>query len=127
MQRNFTDKDAHFHSSSNLNMNKNQVIQQPFEVTTRVEVNLPFNQKTAVRVKPEITIQDLFELICKEASLDNKKYELLISTKIGTNLCMNAPFYLYETKEVTLAFKTHFTNENSKVLSKLYITKNLIE
>ena len=87
---------------------------QPFELTTCVQVNLPFNQKTIVRAKREIKLNDLFDLICKEANLEQNKYDLIISN--CTNLSMQDSFAMFNTKEVSLVLKKQQDQlENSKL------------
>ena len=101
-------------------INKNQLnsSQTPFELTIRVDVNLPFNQRTAVRIKPEISLNDLLTVICKEASLEKSRYDLLIFETGSENgqdkrlaqICMNDSFDVYNTKEVTLTLKGNLSN-----------------
>jgi hypothetical protein len=90
----------------------------PFELTICVQVNLPFNQKTIVRVKPDIKLNDLFDLICAEAKLERIKYNFLILNK--NNLNMDETFDSFNTKEVCLVLKNNNNNEtaSSKTLSK---------
>jgi hypothetical protein len=94
----------------------------PFELTICVQVNLPFNQKTIVRVKPDIKLNDLFDLICAEAKLERIKYNFLILNK--NNLNMDETFDSFNTKEVCLVLKNNNNNNNnnetasSKTLSK---------
>lgn len=76
----------------------------PFELTNRVEVNLPFNQKTAVRVKLDITLDELLTAICKEAAnLDRSRYDLVINGARPNS--MQDILSTYNTKEVTLVLK----------------------
>lgn len=85
--------------------------QAPFELTTRVQANLPFNQKTAVRVKTDILLDDLFDLICKEAALDRSRYDLVIipdqndSQNGQKTVRMQDSLANYSTREVTLVLK----------------------
>ena len=73
----------------------------PFELTICVQVNLPFNQKTAVRVKPEIILEDLLVVACKEANLDKSKYELVVPS-VQTAYTMQDCLSKFDTKEVNL-------------------------
>jgi len=109
-----------------LSTNRNQTnltttltaTKHPFELTICVQVNLPFNQKTIVRVKPDIKLNDLFDLICAEAKLERIKYNFLILNK--NNLNMDETFDSFNTKEVCLVLKNNNNNEtaSSKTLSK---------
>lgn len=82
------------------------VPQQPFELTVCVQVNLPFNQKTIVRVKREILLEDLFRLICREQNLDKDKYEFYIPN-LQESYTMQESFANFDTKEVCLVLKKH--------------------
>jgi len=110
-----------------LSTNRNQTnltttltaTKHPFELTICVQVNLPFNQKTIVRVKPDIKLNDLFDLICAEAKLERIKYNFLILNK--NNLNMDETFDSFNTKEVCLVLKNNNNNNetaSSKTLSK---------
>jgi hypothetical protein len=85
-----------------------------------VQVNLPFNQKTTVRARPEIKLNDLFEMICREANLERKKYDLAVLNEIS--LPMESIFASYNTKEVSLILKSqqNGVEPSSKLLSKLF-------
>jgi len=97
-------------TQSNTNLATNLVTGlnhvQPFELTICVQVNLPFNQKTVVRVKREILLEDLFSLICREANLDKQKYEFYIPN-LQESYTMQDSFACFDTKEVCLALKKH--------------------
>jgi hypothetical protein len=82
------------------------VAQQPFELTVCVQVNLPFNQKTIVRVKREILLEDLFRLICREQNLDRDKYEFYIPN-VQESYTMQESFANFDSKEVCLVLKKH--------------------
>ncbi len=95
---------------------------QPFELTVCVQVNLPFNQKTVVRVKREILLSDLFALICREANLDKEKYEFYIPN-LQEPYTMQDSFASFDTKEVCLALKKHMkdtTSYSTRTLGKFY-------
>lgn len=83
----------------------------PFELTIRVGVNLPFNQKTAVRVKPDISLGDLFATICKEAGLDPYRYDLVINSTI-VQASMQQKLNSFDTNEVTLVLKNYDKSHN---------------
>lgn len=82
------------------------VPQKPFELTVCVQVNLPFNQKTIVRVKREILLEDLFSLICREQNLEKDKYEFYIPN-LQEAYTMQESFANFDTKEVCLVLKKH--------------------
>ena len=67
-----------------------------------MQVNLPFNQKTAVRVKPEIILEDLLAAACKEANLDKYKYELVVPSVQQAAYTMQDCLSKFDTKEVNL-------------------------
>jgi hypothetical protein len=90
--------------------------QQPFELTIRIEVNLPFNQKTIVRVRPDIKLEDLFQTICKEANLDKNRYDLLVLNNCIRSTAFDDPLSAYDTKEVTLALKSFTKHTDSKFI-----------
>jgi hypothetical protein len=110
-------------STSNLAIHESSKatlpFEKPFELTIRVDVSLPFNQRTVVRVKPDISLEDLFSIICKDAALDKTHYDLLILDSCGDNdinddgserkkrlhISMNDSFESYQTKQVTLCLK----------------------
>jgi hypothetical protein len=91
--------------------------QQPFELTIRIEVNLPFNQKTIVRVRPDIKLEDLFHTICKEANLDKNRYDLLVLNNRICSAAFEDSLSAYDTKEVTLALKSFTKHTESKLIS----------
>jgi hypothetical protein len=97
----------------------------PFELTIRVEVNLPFNQKTTVRVRPDIELNDLFEVICREGSLQRDKYVLTLPNYELDEIDMNNPLSFYDTKEVNLMFNKHQMNNNTN--NHLYVQKTLLK
>jgi hypothetical protein len=95
--------------SNSLNRNSANANNQPFEFKTRVEVSLPFNQKTVVRVRPDISLDELFNVVCKEACLDREHYELLITNNNPnankSTLSSQDEFSSYNTKEIALVLK----------------------
>lgn len=115
---------SNYHVSSPFgNHNHHNNSHQPFELTNRVEVNLPFNQKTAVRVKLDISLDELLTLICKEANnLERTRYELVINGARPSS--MQDSFSTYNTKEVTLVLK-HSETTYVKNLSMRALKKNL--
>lgn len=59
-----------------INKQLNDEPSNKFDVTIRVQVDLPHNQKTAVRVSPNIKLKQLYQFICKENSLNESDYRL---------------------------------------------------
>ena len=115
--------------SNYLNINNNiSNYVTPFELTIRVEVNLPFNQKTTVRVRPDIELNDLFEVICREASLQKEKYLLTLPNYELDEIDMNNSLSFYDTKEVNLIFnKNNNLNNNSNNNNQhLYVQKTTL-
>ncbi|XP_014669187.1 PREDICTED: uncharacterized protein LOC106810371 isoform X2 [Priapulus caudatus] len=49
---------------------------QPFEVTQRVQVNLPQGQLTVLRLSPHVPLYDLLTLVCRERNLDERQVAL---------------------------------------------------
>ena len=78
--------------------------QTPFELTICVQVNLPFNQKTVVRVKHEILLIDLFRHVCRESNLDQEKYDLYIPNE-NRQYSLEDSFANFNTKQVSLVLK----------------------
>ncbi|ELU04491.1 hypothetical protein CAPTEDRAFT_192230 [Capitella teleta] len=69
--------------------------QRPFDVTHRVTVNLPRNQKHVLRVKPSLTLAQIFHQTCDEKNLDPYKYELQHPTDPRATLNMADPLLVY--------------------------------
>lgn len=65
---------------------------------------MPFNQRTAVRVRLDISLDELLGVICKEAAvIDKSRYELVVNGARPNS--MLDPLSAYNTKEVTLVLK----------------------
>ncbi|CAF0844999.1 unnamed protein product [Brachionus calyciflorus] len=96
-----------FLTVNTFNNKSSTLSKTPFELTIRVSVNLPFNQKTAVRVKPDIFLGDLFECICKEAGLDQNRYDLVINSQIIQTTLHQETLDLFKTNEVSLVLKNY--------------------
>ena len=116
--------------SDRSSINKHQTSsQQPFELTIRVDVILPHNQRTVVRVKPDISLDDLLSVITQERSLDKRQYELLLHENIENSNSekriiplesMKDSLQKYRTKEVTLLPKgLNPSVDTAKILSKV--------
>jgi hypothetical protein len=116
--------------SDRSSINKHQTSsQQPFELTIRVDVILPHNQRTVVRVKPDISLEDLLSVITQERSLDKRQYELLLHENIENSNSekriipiesMKDSLQKYRTKEVTLLPKgLNPSVDTAKILSKV--------
>lgn len=50
----------------------------PFQTTFRVQVNLPYNQRTVFRVKPATKISEIKEHVCEDRNLNQDKYQLIV-------------------------------------------------
>jgi len=118
--------------SDRSSINKHQTSsQQPFELTIRVDVILPHNQRTVVRVKPDISLDDLLSVITQERSLDKRQYELLLHENIENSNSekriiplesMKDSLQKYRTKEVTLLPKgLNPSVDTAKSLSKVLL------
>lgn len=103
-------------NNSILNSNNSHEKKPLFEITIRVQVNLPHNQITAVRVKPNIKLNDLLKVICDENALDITKYKLNVNTcnsdvdNRDANYMNNTLAY-YNTNEVTLIYANNRTGK----------------
>ena len=71
-------------------------------MTKRMTVNLPRNQKAVLRVNPNITLAELYKMICMEKSLDPYKYELRHPTHPDEPLNMASPLQNYGITEITV-------------------------
>jgi hypothetical protein len=89
-------------------------------MTIRVQVNLPHNQKTTVRVVPDILLKDLLKQICDENYFDQTKYMLTLHKQQQNNdLIINEQKFLnnklsyFEVNEVNLVYRLNNENNNS--------------
>lgn len=74
----------------------------PFEITNRLAVNLPKNQKMVLRIKPQSTLAEIFKMICSERNLDPYKHELRHPTQPNMALNMANSLASYRINEITV-------------------------
>ena len=72
------------------------------QITHRLTVNLPRNQKMIARVSPKMSLADLFKMVCLEKNLDPYKYELRHPTKPDVALNMASALGEYALTEITV-------------------------
>ena len=72
------------------------------QITHRLTVNLPRQQKMISRVSPKVTLADLFKMICSEKNLDPYKYELRHPTRPDVALNMASALGEYGLTEITV-------------------------
>ncbi|CAH1789118.1 unnamed protein product [Owenia fusiformis] len=75
---------------------------KPFEVTNRLVVNLPRNQKMIMRISHASTLAEIFRRICEEKNLDPYKYELQHPKNRDEPLNMARPLAEYNINEITV-------------------------
>ena len=116
-------------NSNNSIINTNDHKKPLFEITIRVQVNLPHNQITALRVKPNIKLSDLIRIICDENLLDVSKYKLIVNSgnfDMNENNYMNNTLSKYDANEVTLVYVNNRSSvnksneDNNKLKSNFY-------
>ena len=109
-------------NNNNSIINTNELKKPSFEITIRVQVNLPHNQITALRVKPNVKLSDLIRIICDENLLDVTKYRLVVNSPnfdINENNYMNNTLAKYDANEITLVYANNRNkNEDYKIKSK---------
>lgn len=110
-------------NNNNSIINTNELKKPSFEITIRVQVNLPHNQITALRVKPNVKLSDLIRIICDENLLDVTKYKLIVNSQnfdINENNYMNNTLAKYDANEVSL----FYVNNRHKQQNEDYKIKN---
>ncbi|CAF0962471.1 unnamed protein product [Didymodactylos carnosus] len=81
---------------------------QPFEITVRLQVNLPDQQKILLRVDPTLPLYELKEQICKQKHYsDTTKYTLRLPSKLQEPLLLGLSLAEYKTNELTLVHIKH--------------------
>ncbi|CAF0854504.1 unnamed protein product [Didymodactylos carnosus] len=76
---------------------------QPFEITVRLQVNLPDQQKILLRVDPTLPLYEIKEQICKQKQYtDTSKYTLRLPTKLHDPLLLGLSLAEYKTNELML-------------------------
>jgi hypothetical protein len=76
-----------------------------FDVTIRVQVDLPQNQKTAIRVSPNVQLKQLYQLICEENLLNESDYKLKLKNfELNENDLKTKSLKDFNTNQVELVF-----------------------
>ena len=71
-------------------------------MTQRLTVNLPHSQKMMMRISPQMTLAEIFQLICSEKNLDPYKYELRHPTSPNEALNMASPLNTYRLTAINI-------------------------
>ncbi|KAG8179666.1 hypothetical protein JTE90_017805 [Oedothorax gibbosus] len=79
---------------------------RPFEPTFRVQVHLPRNQLTVIRMSPRVTISELRSQVCREKGLDPLRYQLVRPSDPGQPLGGDITLAEYGSTEITLLSNT---------------------
>jgi hypothetical protein len=104
-----------------------------FETINLIKINLPHNQKSAIRVSLDTVLSRLFELICAENGFNQTKYKLVIKNeKFLKQPDMNKPLSHYDTNEVYLLYANEdgssdlskYTKNKSKSTTNLFFDDN---
>ncbi|XP_076360628.1 uncharacterized protein LOC143252427 isoform X3 [Tachypleus tridentatus] len=75
---------------------------QPFEQTFRLQVKLPKNQLTVLRVSPKMTLAEVKKIICEDKSLDSSNYQLVRPSQPNIVLDMDITLAVYGSTEIAL-------------------------
>ncbi|CAF3774556.1 unnamed protein product [Rotaria magnacalcarata] len=90
---------------------------QPFEITVRLQVNLPDGQKIILRIDPNLPLYEIKEQICKQKKYtDTNRYTLRIPTKPDQRLLLGLSLAEYKTNELTLV---HLKNDPDYIKNQL--------
>ncbi|KAG1679030.1 Golgi reassembly-stacking protein 2 [Nymphon striatum] len=89
-----------------------KVINQPFEQTFRLQVNLPRNQLAVLRVSPKSTLADIHRMTCEDKALDPSKYDLRHPNHLDEPLDQNRRLSQYGMNEITLVSSHRSNNGN---------------
>ncbi|CAF3389141.1 unnamed protein product [Rotaria socialis] len=90
---------------------------QPFEITVRLQVNLPDGQKIILRIDPNLPLHEIKEQICKQKKyIDSNRYTLRIPTKPDQRLLLGLSLAEYKTNELTLV---HLKNDPDYLKNQL--------
>ncbi|CAF1138503.1 unnamed protein product [Rotaria sordida] len=78
---------------------------QPFEITVRLQVNLPDAQKILLRIDPTLPLYDIKEQICKQKKyINSNQYTLRLPNKLDQPLLLGLSLAEYKTNELTLIY-----------------------
>ncbi|GIX96362.1 uncharacterized protein CEXT_776301, partial [Caerostris extrusa] len=109
-------KDAHDANGKRIPKTANR----PFEPTFRVQVHLPRNQLTVVRVSARVKISELRSMVCQEKGLDLNRYQLVRPSNLGQPLSGDLTLAEYGSTEITLlsnsCIESHICNSTSHVI-----------
>ncbi|CAF1315005.1 unnamed protein product [Adineta steineri] len=101
---------------------------QPFEITVRLQVNLPDAQKILLRVDPTLPLHEIKEQICKQKKyIDPSRYTLCLPNKLDKPLLLGLTLAEYKTNELTLVNLKHdlkFNTNQIQSFDRLYRTRS---
>ncbi|CAF0872357.1 unnamed protein product [Adineta ricciae] len=101
---------------------------QPFEITVRLQVNLPDAQKILLRVDPTLPLHEIKEQICKQKRyVDSNRYTLRLPHKLDEPLLLGLSLAEYKTNEITLVRLKHdstTTTNQIQSFDRLYRTRS---
>ncbi|CAF2569464.1 unnamed protein product [Rotaria sp. Silwood2] len=85
---------------------------QPFEITVRLQVNLPDAQKVLLRIDPTLPLYEIKEQICKQKKyINSNEYTLRLPNKLDQPLLLGLSLAEYKTNEITLVHNKQFEFE----------------
>ncbi|CAF0928822.1 unnamed protein product [Rotaria sp. Silwood1] len=100
---------------------------QPFEITVRLQVNLPDAQKILLRIDPILPLYEIKEQICKQKKYTNSnQYTLRLPNKLDQPLLLGLSLAEYKTNELTLIhnkdfeFEQQFNTNQIQTFDRLY-------
>ncbi|CAD5117698.1 DgyrCDS6449 [Dimorphilus gyrociliatus] len=106
-------KDAEFHLVNKYDTKPKKIVQQNFEMTNRIAVDLPRNQKHAIRISPKVTIENLLRQVCTEKSLNYHHFNVCKPTDLETPLNFNSTLEELNIKHVTLVPNANYSPNDS--------------
>lgn len=78
---------------------------QPFEITVRLQINLPDGQKILLRVDPNLPLYEIKERICKQKKYkDSARYSLSLPSKPEKPLLLGLSLAECKTNELNLVY-----------------------
>lgn len=85
---------------------------QPFEITVRLQINLPDAQKILIRVDPTLPLHEIKEQICKQKKYTHSnEYTLRLPNKLDQPLALGLSLAECKTNELTLVHNRQFAHE----------------
>uniref|UniRef100_A0A2L2YCA0 WH2 domain-containing protein n=1 Tax=Parasteatoda tepidariorum TaxID=114398 RepID=A0A2L2YCA0_PARTP len=98
-----------------------RIANRPFEPTFRVQVHLPRNQLTVVRVSPRVKISELRNMVCQEKGLETNRYQLVRPSDPAQALSGDLTLAEYGSTEITLlsnaSIESNICNSTSHIMS----------